>query len=218
MTTQQTPEARWISWLEGADDARTALRAFCPHYFYFSYRQVIAFPGLFGLVDPFDRASLAMLASVLHEELGEGDPERVHSVLFERFAQAVGADPAALKIPEDDVLPGVRAYVAELERVFTAGPREDALATYVFLESSAVETYGPLVGALRSVGLSEADVEFFSLHATVEEEHARLANEMLQRYGLSPEHQAVAAQTQRLAGLWHDFWSEIDELSRAAVA
>lgn len=213
-TSALTPEMRWTQWLRSSDDPAAGLRDFCPHYFYFSYRQVVAFSGLFTKVDPFDRESLAMLADVLCEELGKGDPERVHSRLFERFAHAVDLSPEDLRIAPRDVLPGVRDYVEELERVFADGTLAQALAAYVFLESSAVETYGPLVTVLLERGFREEDVEFFALHAQVEVEHAAAADAMLQRYGLSQESPEVREQTARMASLWHTFWDEIDNACR----
>jgi pyrroloquinoline quinone (PQQ) biosynthesis protein C len=213
-----TPERRWIAWLRTAPDARAALRVFCPQYFHFSYRQVVAFSALFKQVDPLDRESLAMLGDVLHEELGRGDPERVHSKLFERFAVNVGLDAEQLRLDRAHVLPGVLAYADELERAFAHGSRAEALATYVFLESSAVDTYEPLVEALEAVGFDSDAVEFFRLHAGVEPEHAAAADAMLRRHELSPDDVAVRSQTDKLTSLWHGFWRELDESCRRAVA
>lgn len=212
-----TPEAGWIAWLGETGDPAAALRAFCPHYFCFSYRQVVAFSGLFKQVDPLDRESLAMLADVLFEELGQGREEQVHSLLFERFAASVGLSPEQLRLEEDRVLPAVMAYVEELERAFADGSRAEALATYVFLETSAVDTYGPLVATLLRRGFSDHDVTFFERHAGVEPQHAEAAEAMLRRHGLGIAHPEVAAQIEKLAGLWRAFWTEIDEECRRAV-
>lgn len=212
-----TPEAGWIAWLGETDDPALAMRAFCPHYFCFSYRQVVAFSGLFKQVDPLDRESLAMLADVLFEELGQGEVEQVHSLLFERFAASVGLAPDRLRLEDDRVLPGVLAYVEELERAFGAGSRAEALATYVFLETSAVDTYGPLVEVLSRRGFSESDLVFFARHAGVEPEHAEAAEAMLRRHGLGPAYPEVAAQTEKLGRLWRAFWIEIDEECRRAA-
>jgi pyrroloquinoline quinone (PQQ) biosynthesis protein C len=216
-TEPTTPEARWIAWLQTAPEVEKALRAFCPHYFYFSYRQVVAFSGLFTKVDPLDRESLAMLADVLHEELGRNDPERVHSRLFERFAASLGLSPAELRMDPVRVLPGVRAYVAELERAFGSGSQAEALAAYLFLESSAVDTYAPLVETLRALGCSDENIEFFELHAGVEPEHAAAAEAMLRRHGLHGGDPAVEEQTRRMAELWRDFWEQIDQRCHEAL-
>ena len=218
MTMEATPEASWIEWLRTASDARAALRAFCPHYFYFSRRQVVAFSGLFKQVDMLDRESLATLAETLHEELGQGQANRVHSTLFERFANALGLDLEDLLLEPERVLPGIRAYVDELDRAFAAGSRAEALATYVFLESSAVDTYAPLVSTLLEIGFTPEEVEFFSLHAGVEPEHAAAADAMLRRYGLSADDPVVREQQEKLARLWNLFWTEIEEESRLAMA
>ncbi len=213
-----TPEMRWIEWLGTRSDAKRALRAFAPQYYYFSCRQVVAFSALLKQVDPLDRDSLAMLADVLYEELGRGSADRVHSKLFARFAIALDLTPGELLLDAAEVLPGVQAYVGELDRAFGLGSRPEALATYVFLESSAVDTYGPLLAVLRTAGFADEDLEFFELHAEVEGEHAAAADSMLRRYDLDAVSPVVSAQREKLAGLWHAFWSEIDDMCRQAIS
>jgi hypothetical protein len=65
-------EQRWMKWLGGLANWKSALCDFVTHYHYFSVNQVIAFSRLFGCLPRTDRDSLAMLAEVLFEELGNG--------------------------------------------------------------------------------------------------------------------------------------------------
>ncbi len=212
-------EQDWIEWLGTLKDPHPALRAFSKSYHYFSLHQVIAFARLFQAIPFCDRKSLAMLADVLHEELGRGSEKRVHSVLFERFAAAVGVDVSTLPLAEADVLPGVLAYVHELETAFGGKSLPYALATYQFLESSAVETYGPLLARLRSLGFSEDDLEFFALHAEVEVEHAQSARDMVERQRFTTQElEQYHGQLERLQGLWNQFWSDIISASRQAIS
>lgn len=216
--TSKSQEHLWIEWLRDLDNPFPALRAFSAHYHYFSLHQVIAFSRLFQVIPPGDRKSLAMLADVLHEELGRGAADRVHSALFERFAAAVGTDMTQLPLDEREVLPGVLAYVRELDEAFGGASLPRALGTYQFLESSAVETYGPLLQTLRSFGISEPALEFFALHAEVEIEHAQAARDMVERQSFGPEEmEAFQRQIIVMQGLWSRFWREIFEASRHAV-
>ena len=214
------PEMAWIGWLAGLDNPLAALRAFSRQYHYFSMNQVVAFSRIFATIPATDRTSLALLSKVLFEELGEGRPDRVHSVLFERFARAVGTDIARLPISEGDVVPGVRDYVGELRAAF-GGPLPRALAAYLFLESSAVETYGPLLQALGTFGIADEDLEFFAIHAGLEPEHAAAAASMVERAGLSgAARDAFDDQTARMGERWARFWIDIhaaclDEHARA---
>lgn len=213
----QTPEFGWMEWLEQQSDSRPALRAFCKQYHYFSINQVIAFSRLFGVVGSNDRNSLALLASVLHEELGSGDPKRVHSVLFEKFAVECGIDVTELPLSPSNVVPGVRSYVLELYSAFDGLSLPRALATYQFLESSAVETYGPLLKLLARIGFDADALEFFALHATVEIEHAAAAQNMVKRAGFSGEDSAAFAdQKALLSKTWSAFWRDIWTNCRAA--
>jgi pyrroloquinoline quinone (PQQ) biosynthesis protein C len=211
-------EAAWMKQLRAAADPRRILRRFCQHYYYFSTRQVQAFAGLFRLVSPVDSASLAILGDVLHEELGRGHQERVHSVLFHRFATATGLASADVAIEESAVAPGVKAYVAELFERFGNGPLEEALASYLFLECSAVLTYGPLLDLLRGFGFSDDELEFFKLHSVVEIEHERSAREMTARLGGSSSAQIrIEAQLSRMSTLWAAFWDDIFQLARTGA-
>ena len=212
-------EQEWIDWLYRLKDPFPALRVFCVHYHYFSVQQVIAFSGLIRRVSPLDSMALSMLSEVLYEELGRGDPKRVHSVLFERFVKAVRGDLHSFPIDETKVLPGVRRYVAELYRAFNDAPLPESLAAYCFLESSAVETYGVLLRALRFFGIGEHALEFFILHSRVEEEHARAANQLLNMQSFEQEELAlIAEENKRLGALWNDFWNDINIACRESYA
>ena len=210
--TDRSFEQEWIEWLAGLDPIplKAALRFFCGQYLYFSMRQVIAFTGVFRTLGPLDRESLTMLGDVLHEELGRGSLERVHSILFERFALSAGVEPSNLQIPESEITAGVRGYVEELSDAFFSGDVARTLAAYDFLESSAVKTYGPLTELFRGFGFSEQAIEFFALHAEVEQDHADSARRMVERQKFGKEEQDLFEYQQvRMANLWAGFWRDI---------
>jgi pyrroloquinoline quinone (PQQ) biosynthesis protein C len=208
-------KSRWLLALREDRTARVILRKFAPHYYYFSLRQVLAFSGLLRLIPPNDTGTLCQLSDVLYEELGRGNPERVHSVLFRRFATAAGAQ-VAVPLTEDDVLPGIRRYAEELENRFVHGPLEEALATYVFLERSANDTYPALLATLQTLGFTAEEIEFFALHTEVEVEHERSARELMEQYCTTAERRARAdAQMAKMDSLWTGFWDDIDAHTRA---
>ncbi len=213
MPTKPSVEQEWLHWVASCPDPWPALREFARQYHFFSIRQVIAFTGLFRRVSATDREALASLADVLHEELGAGDPAQVHSALFQRFAASVGVDPAELPLDEAAVAPGVRAYVAALHEAFDGPSPAGACAAYVFLESSAVETYGPLLETLRGIGATE--LTFFERHATVEPDHKAAAEKLAARYreASSDDYEATL---RRLGQKWDGFWHSIAEVTRLA--
>jgi len=210
-------EREWINWLRTLPDPLPALRTFTRHYHYFSLNQVVAFSRLLAALTPTDRESMTVLAQVLFEELGEGKLQSVHSILFERFSKSVGIAGVELPLSPSQVLNGVRWYVCELELAFGGSSLPRALATYCFLESSAVATYPPLLEALRAQGFSEGDLEFFVRHATIEVEHAATANRLVERANLSGE-QGIAFddQLRLLEKCWRAFWEDISKACQQA--
>ena len=203
-------EKAWIQQLERASDSRAMLATFAKHYHYFSIHQVIAFTGLFRAIASDDRDSLAALAGVLYEELGGGDAAAVHSRLFERFVRACGVDPTSLPLRREDVAPGVVAYVEMLRRSFLDDAPAEAFAAYVFLESSAVETYGPLLATLRRTAMfTDDDLIFFIRHATVEPDHKAAAEELAKRYVNNETREMYQARITLLADQWEAFWQSI---------
>lgn len=216
MTFIASAEREWLVWLAEQPDPIPALRLFATHYHFFSLRQVIAFTGLFRRVSPTDRESLASLGEVLHEELGGGNPRQVHSILFERFARAVGVDIDRLPLSEHVVAPGIRAYVDTLFEIFDGESAAAACAAYVFLESSAVETYQPLLATLTSLGIHPDALEFFARHAQVEPGHKEAAEAIAGRYVDDTTRADYEATIARLAAKWNGFWRSVAEMTTRA--
>ncbi len=211
-------ERKWMEWLlNHRDESAAALRIFAANYHYFSLHQAISFATMFSVILPTDRDALSMLASVLYDELGRGEAGQAHSILFERFAVAVGVDACALPLKEGEVLDGVRGYVEALREGFGRGSLPRALATYVFLEATAVETYAPLLQVLRELGFSEEALQFFSLHTVVEPQHAAASKALVARQRLSPaQHEKYENQGLILKQCWEKFWEDIYQASAGA--
>jgi len=220
IATKAGAEARFIDWLGGLPDPWPALRRYAEQYQYFSLHQIRAFSQIILRLPPTDRAAASLVASVLHDELGRGQPDEVHSVLFENFARSVGVDVARLPLQRADLVAGVRMYVDELFDAF--GPDTTiarALATYLFLERSAVSTYAPMLEVLRRPRFEGVDLTFFELHAVMEVEHERAAAALVDRY-VSAAAEAVAArdrQMARMAALWEAFWTDVHAHCAGAV-
>ena len=212
-------EQDFIDWLRDLPDPLPALRVFARHYHYFSANQVVAFARLFTVIPRADREALAVLAEVLYEELGNGKKDDVHSVLLEEFAAAAGVSIQELPLPPGQVADGVRWYVCELEMAFGGRSLPRALATYCFLESSAVATYGPLLDVLRATKLfTESQLTFFARHATIESEHAAAAQRLAERARLSAADRAeFDDQWALLRRSWAAFWRDIWDAARKAT-
>lgn len=205
-----TAELAFFDRVTSSKEPKAALRGFAPHYHYFSTRQIHAFAGVFRLFTPADREVLTTLSEVLYEEMGEGQPTRAHSLLLERFIEEIGGDKSVLPLDEARVAPGVREYVECLYEAFWGDDLPKALATYCFLENSAVKTYPKFVEVLNELDLSDTAKEFFVLHTGLEVEHAKAAQKLVTSH-LKDSAQASAFNRQfaRLRQVWERFWVDI---------
>lgn len=114
-----------------------------------------------------------------HEET---DPERSHLDIVLRFAEANGADLAAVKAGRG--LPTTRSWVAFLKNVAKEQPWYAAVAAIrIGTESQSPMLYSKLLPALReSYKYDESAIEHFWLHAEVDIEHGDRGFEALERH------------------------------------
>jgi hypothetical protein len=204
-------ELEFLAKLRLSPTPLLGLERFAPQYHYFSLHQVVAFSGIIRHIPAVDRASLSEVTSVLYDELGRGDPTKAHSVLFEDFAKAVGSSASRLPLPKCDVLPGVDRYVHNLRAAFgESSTLAAAVAAYVFLEASAVNTYGPFLDTLRTFReLSPDCLRFFDVHATLEPQHLRAAYRLGEVLGINSEDPAYVQTSVLLSSSWNLFWSDL---------
>ena len=210
-SAHRTAEIEWIARLEKCGNPMAALRIFACQYHYFSLHQIIAFAKIISLIPPLDAASLSEVGKVIYEELGEGQADRVHSVLFREFAVAVGVGRDALPIDAKVVCPAILKYLHALNDAFQNGPLPKAIASYVFLEQSAVRTYDPLLASLQKLQIDANALRFFEIHTIVEREHAGAADRIARDYHLSTGDSLFGGQLDYLDSLWQQFWLELTD-------
>ena len=204
-------KSEWLNHIETCKNPTKSLRVFCNNYYYFSLNQVLAFSKLLSLISPFDSETLAILAQTVFDELGCGDPTAVHSVLFARFMCSVGIKPDN-RPTANTVLPHVKNYIDELHKAFSGPSLPKALASYVFLEKSATESYKPLYDTISMAlpNLSANDLEFFSMHALLEPEHEKMARLLVEKQQFNQEQRhEYDKQFAHLASCWDMFWQDI---------
>lgn len=203
-------ETTFFDLVANSEEPNAVLQRFGIQYHYFSLHQIHAFCGVFRILKPKDRDTAAALAKVVYEELGEGHPRRVHSVILETFLREVGVEVSDLPLQKSEVVSGVAAYVDELYSAFWGQDRSVALATYCFLENSAVQTYPALEAILSQVGISPEGREFFQLHGGLEVEHAATAEKLAISSVTDPiEINRFNAQLKKLNQIWEQFWKDV---------
>jgi len=130
-----------------------------------------------------DLESRANLWRSISVEYGEGKYERSHPVLYTRFLKALGlADPYyPSALPED----------AETRRLVLAVETAswlDLLGAFLARETVGPKVFGTIARAVRaSYGLTDADVEWFTVHAVGDLDDANDIFDLARRFGVSAE-------------------------------
>ncbi|MES2216809.1 MAG: iron-containing redox enzyme family protein [Pseudomonadota bacterium] len=207
---------QWLDLLKNHKDKKTILTLFCKNYYFFSLHQIRAFSRIIKLFPAEDCNSLSLIASVVYDELGKGIPEKAHSYLFHKFALSVDSR-IKLSCEDNQVVLGVKKYLNDLWDSFDGNSLPKALAAYVFLEETAVAFYPKILKILESCSFKSGDsLEFFYLHAILEVEHEKAANELvIQQNFSSVEQKIYNIQFEYLKRSWEVFWQDI--LSEARI-
>ena len=119
-----------------------------------------------------------------------GKPGKRHPDLLRKFARACGvSDDRILNAEQNgDILAttrAMRAWIWELSGI-RALP-ESCAGIMVALEGQLPTLYPKYVEAMRKMGFSEDDMEFFHVHIEGDTEHAHIGLELTARYATTTE-------------------------------
>ena len=200
------PEEAFFGGLQGRDDP--ALARWAPQYHFFSVSQARLLGLVVGALDMRDYDSLVEVTKALFEEYGSGERDAVHSRLFARFCAALGLDTAQLPLAPRDVLPGVLGYVQAIESGYLSKEPGVMLATYCFLERSAVLSYPLMLERQQALGFTPQELIFFSTHVVQEAGHEQGAFQMADRLlRSSQDARGFTHQVDRMQQAWTCFWA-----------
>jgi pyrroloquinoline-quinone synthase len=119
-----------------------------------------------------DEAVRVTVSENLFEELGEGDPEQTHPVLFRRFTRALDISDELLEAtpPEPETTAMIETYFNMVERYGYLA----ALSSICYASEGIVhDLYSQLQqGILGMVVLPQASLRYFELHIHVDDGHA----------------------------------------------
>jgi len=140
----------------------------------------------------------------LDDERGDPVP---HLELFDRFASALGAGPAA-------PTPATAALLGSYDRALAGGP-VSALCGLVAYERQAPEVASSKAAGLRAhYDLDDEAIAFWDHHATVDVAHARWSELALVSLDAPPPE--VAGSARRVAEAWWAFLDEREAVRPAA--
>ncbi len=187
------------AWSAG-ELTREDLREYAADY----YPHVAAFPGHLGELAARTRDGelRARILANRADELGAGGGP-AHDQLWLDFAEGMGASREDVK--QRKPLPEVAALVATFRRIASEGSPAAALAAFYAYESQV-----PRVAEAKARGLKEhygADARtcrYFTLHRTVDVQHAGVWREQLrsQASGIGSQEEALTAAEEAAKALW----------------
>jgi pyrroloquinoline-quinone synthase len=158
-----------------------------------------------------------LLENLLGEEM-PACPEKRHPDLLRKFARACGvADERILRAEEaGEVLATTRAMRSWIWEL--AGIRhiaESCAGIMVALEGQLPTLYPRYVEAMRRMGFSDDDMEFFHVHIEGDTGHAHVGLELTARYATTPELQRRAIAAVRASAEMR--WSMLDGIHARLV-
>lgn len=162
----------------------------------------------------------SLLAGLLHEELGEGDPEKSHLVLYDRFLESIGAlDPMRTREETDRAVESrVRVLLNDLQYrtvsyspLYAIGLRgmggECVCGIYFGVMHEQLLQHPYMVANYDSI-----DWRFWDIHAGhADEEHDELVRAAVARL-MAHHPQGVAelaAGYQHGTEVWEEFWNTL---------
>lgn len=171
------------------------------------------FPGclarLVGLVE--DDESRAFLGSILHEELGAGEHDRMHHRLFEHAVRASALLPGDV-VSRKEIFPATLNLVAEMRHLYGHNDILVALGAQYALEKQALDMIRGVADGFSHV--LDRNAEYFELHLRQEPEHHEKMKQCLLRYLLGKDdvNRAISGAVALLEAL-SAYWSSLAERS-----
>jgi len=180
------------AWAAG-ELSRAQLGDWAIQHFYYIDPIPQQFAALYARLPDLD-ARQHLLENLLGEEMPNA-PGKRHPDLLKKFARACGVSEERITRAEQagEVLPSTRAmrsWIWELATIRALG--ESCAGIMVALEGQLPTLYPKYVEAMRRMGFSEDDMEFFHVHIEGDTEHAHIGLELTQRYAPTPETQERA--------------------------
>ena len=183
------------AWAAG-ELSRAQLGDWAIQHFYYIDPIPQQFAALFARLPDLD-ARQHLLENLLGEEMPHA-PGKRHPDLLRKFARACGvSDERILKAEEaGEILATTRAMRSWIWELSTVRPLGESCAgIMVALEGQLPTLYPKYVDAMRKMGFTEDDMEFFHVHIEGDTEHAHIGLELTARYATTAELQvrAIAA-------------------------
>jgi pyrroloquinoline-quinone synthase len=180
------------AWAAG-ELSRAQLGAWAIQHFYYIDPIPQQFAALFARLPDLD-ARQHLLENLLGEEMPHA-PGKRHPDLLRKFARACGVSDERMLGAEaaGEILPTTRAMRAWIWELSSIRHLAEACAgIMVALEGQLPTLYPKYVEAMRRMGFTDDDMEFFHVHIEGDTEHAHVGLELTHRYATSASLQQLA--------------------------
>jgi pyrroloquinoline-quinone synthase len=185
------------AWAAG-ELSRAQLGEWAIQHFYYIDPIPQQFAALYARLPDLD-ARQHLLENLLGEEMPHA-PGKRHPDLLRKFARACGVSDERILGAEGAgaVLPTTRAMRAWIWELAGIRPLAEACSgIMVALEGQLPTLYPKYVEAMRRMGYTDDELEFFHVHIEGDTEHAHVGLELTDRYATTPELQQRAVATVR---------------------
>lgn len=179
---------------------------FATEFFHFSR----SFPAILAnlLVNTADEREAFELTKVLASELGDGDPNLRHELLFRKFMRSIGIEPG--KVIGKPMEPTTGAYLDGLWELYGGNNHAKALGASFGLENMAIPMWDQLIPGLNSVKksrLGRMDIEYFTFHRELESKHEDAMEEVTNIVGNDKAaEKSFESGIRESLELLHGFW------------
>lgn len=185
--------------------------AFSKEFFHFSR----TFPAILAelLVNTADEKEAFELTKVLTSELGDGDPNLRHELLFRRFLRSIGVEPG--KVVVSPMRHSTRAFINGLKDLYGGRDHARALGASFGLENMAIPMWNQLIPGLNNMKSSKIpnmDMEYFTFHRELETQHEEAMEEVSTALEDNAAiHKSFKTGANEALNLLHRFWLGLEE-------
>ena len=186
----------YTAWTEGTLSLE-ALRGYAGQY----YRHVLSFPTYLSAVHsetPDLETRQYLLENLIDEERGNEN----HPELWLRFAEGIGCTREDVRMAAP--LPETAASDRTFRAVASQGPAAGLAALYAYESMVPAVAASKIDGLKRHYGIDDDEtLRFFTVHLEVDERHADVARDLLERTVPADERKtALKAAADALDALW----------------
>ncbi len=170
------------------------------------------------LVNTEDEKVADELTKVLYSELGDGQAQHRHELLYRDFLRSIGIDVrVAMSRP---MRPSTQAYIEGMERLYSDGNHAKALGASFGLENMAITMWDQLIPGLvylKACRYPLMDLTYFTFHRELESTHEAAMEQAVEAVehsahtGLSEQDkQDFRCGVQAVLGYLEGFWMGLE--------